>query len=177
MSRGLGVLERAVAKAIARCRKDYGVDDIHVTLGMKPGPKPVMVTPRHVCMILCAIDGEKPSPTRLRAATRAMHSFVRKSPQYGLISGTGRGRLALYERGDELSAMWAKLNSQRQSLVTMTSAQAALDHLKSQRNEVFVIHNRRKLDFRITGAGRKDTRRRKQFFPSISLPIENEAKS
>jgi hypothetical protein len=98
-----------------------------------------------------------------------MHSFVGKFPQYGLISGGGRGRLALYERGDVLSAMWAKLNSQRQKGVTLTAAEAALEHLKARRNEPFVVHRKRRLDFVITGSGRQDTRRRKQFF-DISLP-------
>jgi hypothetical protein len=65
---------------------------------------------------------ETPSRSQLNSAIRAMHSFVRKFPQYGLISGVGRGRLAIYERGDELSAMWAKLNNQHRSLVTVDHA-------------------------------------------------------
>jgi hypothetical protein len=63
--------------------------------------------------------------------------------------------------------MWAKLNSQTSA--TLTSAKAALEHLKARRNEPFVVHNKRKLDFRLTSSGREDTRRRKQFF-DISLP-------
>jgi hypothetical protein len=55
-----------------------------------------------------------------------VHSFVRKFPQYGLISGVGRGRLALYERRDELNAMWAKLNNQHRSLVTMDTPNTRL---------------------------------------------------
>jgi len=62
---------------------------------------------------------------------RHVHSFVRRFPQYGLISGVGRGRLALYERRDELNAMWAKLNNQHRSLATMDHAKHALEQLKA----------------------------------------------
>jgi hypothetical protein len=110
-----------------------------------------------------------PSPSQLNSIKRAMHSFVDKFPQYGLISGTGRGRLCLYERGDDLSAMWAKLSSQRPR-ATRTAAKAALDHLRARRNQPFVVHNKRHLHFRITATGRKDTRRRKQIYRDISLP-------
>ena len=166
MSRGLGAMERAVAKAIAQCRKrDEGRDAILAAHGQPSAPRPVLVTPRNVC------DAKPPSRAQLNSAARAMRSFVRKFPQYGLISGVGRGRLTLYERGDELSAMWAKLNSQRQNHEILTSAKAALEHLKARRNEPFVVHKKRQLDFVVTGAGRKETRRRKQVYRDISLPF------
>jgi hypothetical protein len=165
-------MERAVAKAIAKCRKrDPYIDELVERMGGAPKPHPVMVSPGDVCVTALPPERTSASISRaeLTSAKRAMHSFVRKFPKYGLISGGGRGHLALYERGDDLSAMWAKLNSQRQWFVPLVSAEAALKHLNSGRNEPFVVHRKRRLDFRITSTGRHDTRRRKQFF-DINLP-------
>jgi hypothetical protein len=159
-------MERAVAKAIARCkRRDAARDELVVRMGGSPEPNPVMVRPRDVCMVT---EPDHVSRSQLNSAARAMHSFVRKFPQYGLISGR---RLALYERGDDLSAMWAKLNSQTESHVATDHAKHALEHLKARRNEPFVVHNKRQLDFRFTRTGRRETRRRKHRY-DINLPSE-----
>jgi hypothetical protein len=167
-------MERAVASAIAWCRRrNPETAALYAKSGKKLSPRPVMVTPWSVCTMGAGI---KPplSRSQLNSAVRAMHTFVDKFPQYGLVSAKGgRGRLALYERGDELSAMWAKLNSQRDA--TLTAAEAALEHLKSRRNEPFVVQRQRRVAFRITATGREDTRRRKQFF-DITLPTEAEAR-
>src|SRR5229473_1210393 len=48
-----------------------------------------------------------------KAAVRAMHSFVRKFPQYGLMGGKGRSKLYLYDRTDPVSVRWVLLNSSR----------------------------------------------------------------
>ena len=62
---------------------------------------------------------------------RAMHSFVRKFPEYGLIGGKGRaGGLYLYERNDPQSAMAAKLRAQTRYFVPLDKARVALDHLQ-----------------------------------------------
>lgn len=62
-------------------------------------------------------DGNFPHPTptlaQRNAVTRAMHSFVRKHQQYALMGGQGRRALHLYDTGDPLSVMWAKLNVER----------------------------------------------------------------
>jgi hypothetical protein len=48
------------------------------------------------------------TPAQRKAVIRAMHSFVRKFPQYAIGGGKGRGRLFLYEPGDPLSATWVR---------------------------------------------------------------------
>jgi hypothetical protein len=72
--------------------------------------------------------------TQVKAAKRAMNTFVRKFPEYGLMTPKGgRGKLTLYERGDKLSAMWAKLSSQSGEHVTIADARAALAHAEAWR--------------------------------------------
>jgi hypothetical protein len=138
MSRGLGVMERAVAVDIARCKKrDVRQDTAFAGAGFDLPEKTVMVTPWSVCVSLLEGPFVPPSRSQLNSAARAMHSFVRKYPQYALIARSGRGCLALYERGDELSAMWAKLRSQRESFVIRLEATDALEHVKAGRNEPF----------------------------------------
>jgi hypothetical protein len=114
MSRGLGAMARAVARAIAACKKRNERNDAFMQrAGPPPDPRPVVVTPWSVCMA----SGVRPQPSRsrLNSAVRAMHSFVGKFRQHGLVSGSSRGPLTLYESGDELGAMWAKLCSQRET--------------------------------------------------------------
>jgi hypothetical protein len=50
-----------------------------------------------------------------KALIRAMHSFCGKSNRYALTGGQGRRHLYLYEIGDPVSAMWAKMNVERRS--------------------------------------------------------------
>jgi hypothetical protein len=50
----------------------------------------------------------EPSNAQRKSMIRALHSFVRKFPQYALMGGTGRKSLLLYEPGDPVSAAWAK---------------------------------------------------------------------
>jgi hypothetical protein len=54
-----------------------------------------------------------PSRSQRKAVVRAMHSFVRKFPEYALVGGKGRGILYLYEVADPLSAFWARLSVAR----------------------------------------------------------------
>ena len=68
----------------------------------------------------------EPSLAQRKAVTQAMHSFVRKFPQYALIGGHGRKRLFLYEPADPLSAMWAKLRVEHREFVSRSEAQQAL---------------------------------------------------
>jgi hypothetical protein len=65
--------------------------------------------------------------------------------------------------------MWAKLSSQRGAHVILTAAEAALEHPRTRRNEPFIVHTKRQLDFVITSSSRKETRRRKLFYPDIDL--------
>ena len=48
-----------------------------------------------------------------KSILRALHSFVRKHPESALMGGQGRKRLYLYEPGDPISALWAKLSIER----------------------------------------------------------------
>src|SRR5262249_11496583 len=51
------------------------------------------------------------TPAQRKAVIRAMHSFVRKFPQYAVGGGKGPGRLFLYEPGDPLSATLLRLEN------------------------------------------------------------------
>jgi hypothetical protein len=146
MSRGLGVLERAVAARIADCkRRDPERDAIYATLGHEPPPAPVHVSAWDVCK---SIDSEAtPTEVQLKAARRAMRTFVRKFPEYAVFSGKGRGRVELYERGDQLSAMWAKLSSRAARHVTLDDARRALEHTAAGRNEPFQLKHKRPIAY------------------------------
>lgn len=73
----------------------------------------------------CAWDYE-PTPAQRKAVVRAMHSFVRKNPQYALTGGRGRKQLYLFEPDDPVSAMWAKLSVERRRFVARSAAEEAL---------------------------------------------------
>jgi hypothetical protein len=167
-------MERAVARVIARCKKPDRDKDALYALAGQPPPHDnvVLVTAWHVYWERWPMDVHKPilpTEAQLKSAARAMHSFVRKHPQYGLISSRGgRGRLCLYEVGDDLSAMWAKLFSQRQGGVTLNIAKDALKHLKALRNEPFTVYKHREIHHREPGGGLSDSR--KDVFLDISLP-------
>ena len=61
-----------------------------------------------------------------KALNRAMHSFVRKYPQFALAGGKGRKRLYLYEPSDPVSATWMKMQLESRSLVTWSAAREAM---------------------------------------------------
>jgi hypothetical protein len=58
-----------------------------------------------------------------------MHSFVRKFPQYALTGGKGHKRLYLYEPGDPLSSMWARMSVERHGFVCRSDEAKALTEL------------------------------------------------
>jgi len=100
-----------------------------------------------------------------------MHSFVRKFPQYGVMSGKGgRGRLCLYERGDRVSAMWARLNSQTGRHVILDDVHAALAHAEARRNEPFKVQKRRHAHYRRRNLSLTDPR--PQVFRDVNLPTD-----
>jgi hypothetical protein len=55
----------------------------------------------------------RPTVAQHKTVTHAMHSFVRKFPQYALMGGQGRRLLHLYERADPMSVLWVELNVAR----------------------------------------------------------------
>jgi hypothetical protein len=67
-----------------------------------------------------------PSRSRRKAVVRAMHSFVRKYPEYALVGGQGRGILYLYEKGDPLSEFWARLRVAR-GFVALSEARQLME--------------------------------------------------
>jgi hypothetical protein len=164
VSKGLGKMERAILATIAKQKKrDARRDEFYRAAGQPLPPRPVCVSSWDVAM--CATGAGwvnevfvAPTRSQLISAVRAMHSFVSKFPQYALISGKGR-RLQLYERGDDMSAMWAKLNSQHRAY--MGDVTRALKHVKVGCNEPF-------------SRSRSCTSRarlpRKHYYRDISLP-------
>jgi hypothetical protein len=123
MSRGLGRIERIILKEIEQTKQSNK-------------PQPVRVHSWGlVCGLADTIDErgrwqDPPRATR-KAVTRAMHSFVRKFPQYALMGGQGRRILYLYEPGDPLSTLWTQLNVER-GPVSLTEAKSVM----SQSQEV-----------------------------------------
>jgi hypothetical protein len=51
-----------------------------------------------------------PSRSQALSVNRAMHSFVRKFPQFALMGGQGRKRLILYDTTDPESIAWATVS-------------------------------------------------------------------
>jgi len=104
MSKGLGRIERVIQKQIE--------DDQKREMPVKIGSWRVIHDTFH------PPDGNgdpeiyranlRWSPTRAQKLTvvRAMHSFVRKFSEFGLLGGKGRHRLILYDRTDRWSVAW-----------------------------------------------------------------------
>jgi hypothetical protein len=114
-------------------------------------------------------DWKRPTEAQLKAAKRAMHSFVRKFPEYGVMTSKGgRGKLCLYERGDRLSAMWAKLASQSGRHVILDDATEALAYAAERRNEPFRVQKRRHVEYKKRNLSLTD--RRPQVFKDLDLP-------
>jgi hypothetical protein len=78
MSKGLGRLERFILQRVSA----------------KP-----------VCLRTAELAGE--AMTTRQAMARALHSFVRKFPEYAINGGSGRHALVLYEPADKTSRQWA----------------------------------------------------------------------
>jgi hypothetical protein len=197
MSRGLGFWERAILGMINKQNKEKEydrhplkdkADAWDIEHGLPPDRPCVYLFPWLLCTsnLECwTADKTKfiaPTDSELESARRAMHSFVRKFPQYGLIAGKGRaGGLYLYERDDPASAMWAKLNSEYKNFVGKNDARKAVRHLNERRNEPFSMFNRDRVTAPVyayggtlinpePGCGLKKQRRRKKVFSDLSLP-------
>ena len=106
MSKGLGVIERAILAEIEQRDRHSGkrctmlVNSWSLSCALLPDS-------------LLTLQRMEPSRALRQAVVRAMHSFVRKFPQYALIGGQGHRVLYLYEPADPLSALWARLNAHR----------------------------------------------------------------
>ncbi len=107
MSRGLGRIERAILARIASSKQvakaEVLKDDessVHITAWrlayecFEPRPdKP----------------GWTPSRSQIKVCMRAMHSIARKFPQYAITPGRGPKAIVLYEIGDPVSVLRAKV--------------------------------------------------------------------
>jgi hypothetical protein len=112
MSRGFGKIERWIGPEIARGKA-------------RPKPTAVLIPSKSLAYHYPHSDRDwKPSGSQRRAVVQAMHSFVRKFPQYALIGGQGGKQLYLYEPSDPVSAAWAKLTMERHNHVTRIEAEA-----------------------------------------------------
>ena len=124
MSRGLGRIERMIAAKIASDAA-YPIA-FHLNSGQLATavyrPKYSGAGPGNPG----SLWGWKPTPAQRVAASRAMHSFVRKHQQYALAGGQGRKRLYLYDTADPVSVMWAKLSVERRGFVCQSDARKAL---------------------------------------------------
>lgn len=145
MSRGLGRIERAILAQIER-EKQSNERMLARLSTMQVDPSLERLLDQHMeterqgavlvssWYLLCDLYSPKdtwsfgwaPSNAQRKAVTRAMHSFVRKFPQYALMGGQGRKRLYLYEPANPVSAMWAKLTVERRKFVSRVEAEAAV---------------------------------------------------
>jgi hypothetical protein len=91
MSQGLGRLEWAIVARIERQRQAHR--EVHVTAGAI-----VWDAYPHRLVRGDFVDPDPPPRAHLVAAHRAMHSFVRKHPEFGLIGGKGGWPLELVWR-------------------------------------------------------------------------------
>jgi hypothetical protein len=115
MSRRLGRIERAILRVIERDHEDGAVH----------------VSSWNVIVELFYPKGGwvadwSPTAAQCKAVTRAMNSFVHKHPQYALMGGQGRKRLYLYEPGDPVSTIWAKMSVEQRRFVSRLMAREAL---------------------------------------------------
>ena len=88
MSRGLDRLEQAIAATIERQRQAHR--EVRVTIGDIVGD-----AYPHRWVKGDFVDTDPSPRAHLVAAHRAMHSFVRKHPEFGLIGGKGGWPLEL----------------------------------------------------------------------------------
>jgi|SRR6516162_3133395 len=120
MSRGLGRIERWIeAEIIAKKVKGRSV---HAdSLGLAYNYKDYKSDP----------PDWKPSLAQRGAVVRAMHSYVRKFPQYALMGGKGRKMLYLYEPSDPVSTIWAMLSVERHGFVSDSVAREYLNKVSN----------------------------------------------
>ena len=109
----MGKIEREIlAKIVAKSRPLIG------------RPLPVQVSSWHIAHALYAppptgrpSDSWDATPAQRKGVVRAMHSFVRKYQQYGLMGGQGRKRLYLYDAADADSVAWARMQVESRKFV------------------------------------------------------------
>jgi hypothetical protein len=123
MNKDLGPIERYIAAEVAKAKMSPCSTD-----------RSVLLLSSRTLACSCPLFDRDPSGRQWtlsahqrQAIVRAMHSFVRKYPKFALIGGKGRKQLYLYEPGDPLSALWAKMNVESRISVPCSEARVALE--------------------------------------------------
>jgi hypothetical protein len=114
MSRGPGRIERAILLSIQKAKVDFDGK-----------PRPSLLTSWRLAFRCYPELGSgfpltPPHLAQRTAIARALHSIVRKHPEYALAGGRGRKHLCLYEPADPLSVLCAKLTVERGLFVTLS---------------------------------------------------------
>jgi hypothetical protein len=116
MSRGLGRIEQKIQQGILECQIG------RYSQGEK---SPVTMSSRDVAIAtfpqekICLGSWKEPSRPQRIAVNRAMHSFVRKFPQFALMGGQGRKPIILYDTTDPESIAWATARTQNKGFVAL----------------------------------------------------------
>jgi len=139
VSRGLGRIQLAIlaeiesakqaAIATARVqRSDVNESSVHVTAW----------SVAYRCFAPSPLKwGWRPSPAQIKACTRAMHSFIRKFPQYALTSRRSRKGIVLYEITDRVSVLWAEMRMEtRGNPLSRSEARAALEKQNRKEDDI-----------------------------------------
>src|SRR5215468_2771847 len=129
MSRGLGRIERTILASIASSKR-MAISRTKVIEAATPGgvvqsdvlkddASSVHITPwmlAHECFEPRPHErGWAPSRSQIKVCTRAIHSIARKFPQYAITPGRGRTGIVLYEIGDPVSVLRAKMQTETDS--------------------------------------------------------------
>jgi hypothetical protein len=122
MSKDLSPIERHIAAEVAKAKTSPDTD------------RPTLLLSSRTLAFSCPLFDRDlsqrqwtPSAPQRQAILRGMHSFVRKYPNFALAGCQGRRGLYLYEPGDPLSALWAKMNVESRTVVPRSKAQIALE--------------------------------------------------
>jgi hypothetical protein len=125
MSKDLSPIERYIAAEVAKAKTSSHTD------------RPTLLLSSRTLAFSCPLFDRDlsqrkwtPSAPQRQAILRGMHSFVRKYPNFALAGRQGRRGLYLYEPGDPLSALWAKMSVASRNMVPCGEARAALEGMR-----------------------------------------------
>jgi hypothetical protein len=128
MSRGSGRIERSIQSLIERMQTNEHsrtavLINSWVIVGEVFRPRSLFMRDWHW----------KPTVAQRKAVARAMHSFVRKFPQFALLGGQGRKKLYLYDTTDPDSVLWAQMTVASKDHVPFMSVKGSRESLSDSR--------------------------------------------
>ena len=130
MSRGPGIIERAILEEISQIDSDGT-------------PRTVLVNSGALAYCVFKPDGWAegwhPTLSQRKSVTRAMRAFCRKSNRYALAGGKGRMDLYLFDTTDKLSVEWARLRTADR----MTAVKAARCNSKTTKGGRPIVGKKR----------------------------------